>query len=71
MHIADPDSIRPILSFPHQGVRIQVTETWLHGQKVYTAWVDYAQGSAVAVPKACSRSEAMRRAKAWVKRKFE
>jgi hypothetical protein len=70
MHIADPDYINPVLAFPYRGVRIEITTTQHQGRTAYTAWVDYATGSAVAVPKAESRNQAIWRAKAWVRRKF-
>lgn len=70
MHIADPDYINTVFSFPYRGVKIQITSGTYLGAKIYTAWIDYATGSAVAVPKAYSRSEAIRRAKHWVLRKF-
>ena len=70
MHIADPDYINTVFSFPYRGVTIQVTRSTYLGATIYTVWVDYATGSAVAVPKAYSRSDAIRRAKDWVIKKF-
>ena len=70
MHIADPDYINTVFSFPYRGMTIQITSGTYLGAKIYTAWVDYATGSAVAVPKAYSRSEAIRLAKSWVTKKF-
>ena len=70
MHIADPDHINTVFSFPYRGVTIQIASGTYLGARVYTAWVDYATGSAVAVPKAYSRSDAIRRAKSWVIKKF-
>ncbi|MEO0349513.1 MAG: hypothetical protein AAF282_05620 [Cyanobacteria bacterium P01_A01_bin.15] len=71
MHIADPDYINTVFAFPYRGVTIQITSDTHLGTTIYTAWIDYATGSAVAVPKAYSRSEAIRRAKGWVIRKFK
>lgn len=68
MHIADPDYIKTVFSFPYHGVTIQITSSVHLEATVYTAWVDYATGSVVAVPKAYSCSEAIRRAKHWVVR---
>lgn len=70
MHIADPDYINTVFSFPYRGMTIQITSDLYLGAKVYTAWVDYATGSVVAVPKAYSRSEAIKRAKNWVMKMF-
>lgn len=71
MHISDPDYINSIFAFSYRGFRIQISASNHQTQIIYTAWVDYATGSAVAVPKAYSRSEAIRRAKAWIHQKFE
>ena len=70
MHIADPDYINTVFAFPYRGVTIQITSGTHLGVKIYTAWIDYATGSAVAVPKAYSRNEAIKRAKKWVMQKF-
>ncbi|MEM9908051.1 MAG: hypothetical protein AAF921_23815 [Cyanobacteria bacterium P01_D01_bin.44] len=70
MHIADPDAINTIFAFPYHGLRIEITTTHHQGRIVYTAWVDYTTGSAVAVPKAYSREEAIRRAKKWARQRF-
>ena len=70
MYIAEPDFINTVFAFPYRGLRIEITTTQHQGQTVYTAWVDYATGSAVAVPKAYSRKEAIWRAKSWVRRRF-
>ena len=70
MHIADHDHINTVFSFPYRGVTIHIASGTYLGARVYTAWVDYATGSAVAVPKAYSRSDAIRRAKSWVIKKF-
>ncbi|MEM6255298.1 MAG: hypothetical protein AAF821_20485 [Cyanobacteria bacterium P01_D01_bin.156] len=66
MHIADPDHIDTVFAFPYCGVRIQVTRSTYLGTTIYTAWVDHSTGSAVAVPKAYSRREAVKHAKKWV-----
>ncbi|MEO0430842.1 MAG: hypothetical protein AAF151_04020 [Cyanobacteria bacterium J06656_5] len=70
MHIADPDHINTVFAFPYRGVTIQITSGTHLGMTIYTAWIDHATGSAVAVPKAYTRSDAIRRAKSWVTRKF-
>ncbi|MEL6246686.1 MAG: hypothetical protein AAFR15_01600 [Cyanobacteria bacterium J06627_15] len=70
MHIADPDAINVAMSFPYHGLRVQITTSQDNGLTVYSAWVDHATGSAVAVPMAYSRNEAITRAKTWVRRNF-
>lgn len=69
-HVADPDGIHAVMSFAYQGLRIQITTGQDNGLTVYSAWVDYATGSAVAVPMAYSRNEAITRAKTWVRQNF-
>ncbi|NEP15805.1 MAG: hypothetical protein F6J97_02755 [Leptolyngbya sp. SIO4C1] len=70
-HLANPDHIHTVFAFPYHGLEIQITSTQHDGQTLYTAWVNYDTGSAVAVPKARSREEAIQRAKAWARQKFE
>ncbi|NEQ52478.1 MAG: hypothetical protein F6K11_20430 [Leptolyngbya sp. SIO3F4] len=70
MHISDPDHINTVVAFPYRGVTIQITSGTHLGIKTYTAWIDYSTGSAVAVPKAYTRSDAIRGAKQWVMQKF-
>ncbi len=70
MYIADPDYIQPVMRFPYRGVSIQITTGTHLGTPIYTAWVDHATGSAVAVPKAYTKREALSRAKQWVGRHF-
>lgn len=70
MHIADPDHINTVVAFPYRGVTIHITSGTHLGATIYTAWIDYSTGSAVAVPKAYTRSDAIKRAKQWVMRKF-
>lgn len=68
--IIDPHYPHIVLAFSYKGLNIEVEQEFLDGQPVYAAWVNYAAGSAVAVPKAWTREDAIRRAKRWVDRKF-
>ncbi|MEO0758877.1 MAG: hypothetical protein AAFY78_18625 [Cyanobacteria bacterium J06648_16] len=70
MHIADPDAINVAMSFLYHGLHVQITTSHEDGLTVYSAWVDHATGSAVAVPMAYSRNEAITRAKTWVRQNF-
>ena len=70
MHIADPDYINTVFAFPYRGVTIQITSDTHLGTRIYTAWVDYPTGSAVAVPRASSRRDAIKQAQTWVSEKF-
>lgn len=68
--IIDPHYPKIVFAFPYRGLDIEVEKSTLDGQPIYAAWVNYASGSAVAVPKAWTREDAIRRAKRWVDRKF-
>lgn len=68
--ILEPDYPHVILAFPYRGVTVEITHSEDDGISLYSAWVNYAQGSAVAVPKAYSRNDAIRRARRWVDQAF-
>lgn len=69
-HLANPHYPQVVWAFPYQGVHIEITISTLHHETVYSAWVNHAQGSAVAVPKAYSCEQAIARAKTWVDQHF-
>jgi hypothetical protein len=69
--IIDPHYPHIVLAFPYRGLTIEIEESTEGDRLAYAAWVNYAMGSAVAVPQSWSREEAIRRAKRWVDRKFE
>lgn len=66
----NPDYPHIVLSFIYRGVRIEIDQGELDGQCIYTVWVDYDTGCAVAVPCARSRMEAVKKAKTWVNKRF-
>lgn len=68
--IIDPHYPNIVLAFPYRGLNIEVEKSSSEGQIIYAAWVNYASGSAVAVPKAWTREDAIQRAKRWVDRRF-
>ncbi len=70
-HIAIPDYPDVIWAFAYRGMKIEITTCLHHDQKVYSAWVTYATGSAVAVPKAYSRESAIAQAKKWIHNHFD
>lgn len=70
-HIANPDHLKTVFAFPYRGMKITITTAQHEQRWIFTAWVDYATGSAVAVPRAASRNEAIRRAKKWIHRQFD
>jgi hypothetical protein len=68
--ILEPDYPHVVFAFPYRGVKVEITQCDQDGINLYSAWVDYPQGSAVAVPKAYSRNDAIRRARRWVDQAF-
>ncbi|MEO1093462.1 MAG: hypothetical protein AAFX01_01010 [Cyanobacteria bacterium J06638_28] len=68
--IIEPHYPHIVFAFPYRGLSIEVERGAHDGRPIYAAWVNYATGSAVAVPSAATREDAIRRAKRWVDRKF-
>lgn len=68
--IIEPDYPHVVFAFPYRGLTIQIERSTLDDYSVYAAWVNYDLGSAMAVPKAWTRADAVQRAKQWVDRKF-
>lgn len=68
--IIDPHYPHIVFAFPYRDFQIEIEQTVLDDLTVYAAWVNYDTGSAVAVPKAWTRADAIQRAKRWVDRKF-
>ena len=68
--IIEPDYPNVVWAFPYRGLTIEIEQSTLDNQRIYAAWVEYASGSAVAVPKAWTREDAIQRAKRWVDRRF-
>ena len=69
-HIATPHYPQAIWAFTYRGLKVEITVASFHGERVYSAWVDYAEGSAVAVPKARTQSVAIAQAKRWICQHF-
>jgi hypothetical protein len=68
--IIDPHYPHIVLTFSYRTLTIEIEETAVDDLTLYAAWVNYDSGSAVAVPKAWTRADAIQRAKRWVDRKF-
>ncbi len=69
------DSLEPhyphiILSFAYRGCKIEIDRDEENGQCIYAAWVNHDRGCAVAVPKAVTTKDAIRKAKKWIDKKF-
>lgn len=70
-HIATPHFPAVVWAFSYRNMQIEITTTWHHEQQVYSAWVTYDTGSAVAVPRANSREAAIAQAKKWIHTHFD
>ena len=69
--IIEPHSLKILLSFTYRGFEIEIERDELDGQNIYAAWANYEQGCAVAVPRAVTPSETIKRAKKWVDRRLD
>jgi hypothetical protein len=66
----EPHYPKIILSFAYRGYKIEIDRDESDGQCTYAAWVNHAQGCAVAVPSAISSMDAIRRAKQWIDKRL-
>ena len=62
----DPDFPHIIWSFTYRGSRLDVDQSEDEGQILYAVWANHSKGCAVAVPRALTREDAIRRAKRYV-----
>ena len=62
----DVDYPTIVLSFTYRNFKLQLDQTDWQGNQVYSVWAHHAEGCAVAVPCAATRTEAVHRAKHWV-----
>lgn len=75
-HIAIPDYPVVTWAFTYRGMKVEVTtstdyESTDYEQQIYSAWVTYDTGSAVAVPRADSPERAIALAKKWIHTHFD
>ncbi len=64
--ILNPDFPHIVWSFPYRGWRLEVDRSENDGQVVYAVWANHEGGTAIAVPCALTREEAIKRAKHYV-----
>lgn len=67
--LSNPDHPNIVLSFAYHQFDMQIDESEHNGQRIYAVWANHADGCAVAVPCALTRSEAIQRAKRWVEKR--
>jgi len=70
-HIATPHYPAVAIAFTYRGMKVEITTSSHDNRQIYSAWVSYATGSAVAVPRADSRERAIARAKQWINTHFD
>ena len=66
----DPHYPHIVLAFAYRGCKVEIECDDSDDENIYTAWVNYQQGCAVAVPLALTRTEAVKRAKKWIEKNF-
>lgn len=62
----EPHYPQIILSFTYRDCKIEIDRDELDGHGIYSAWVNHKQGCAVAVPRATTSMDAIKRAKQWI-----
>ncbi len=62
----EPDYPNIVFAFDYKGWKVEIDQGEMDGCATYAVWANYKFGSAVAVPYASSRQEAVRRAKQWI-----
>lgn len=70
MVVLDPHYPHIVLSFHYRGFEVQIDRSFNEDGESYAAWANYPTGCAIAVPHASSRSDAVKRAKAWCDRRL-
>lgn len=68
--ILNPDYPQIIWSFEYRGWTLDVDCTDTDGQEVYAVWANNDIGCAIAVPRATTKEEAIRRGKQYVDRRL-
>ncbi|MCJ8282171.1 MAG: hypothetical protein MJK14_20635 [Rivularia sp. ALOHA_DT_140] len=58
------------MSFTYRECNIQIERDKFNKQDIYAAWVNYNQGCAIAVPYAGNPTEAIRKSKQWIDKRF-
>ncbi|MGB3300412.1 MAG: hypothetical protein WBA76_19285 [Phormidesmis sp.] len=64
-----PDYPHIVLSFTYRGWKLELDQSDLDGEIIYSVWANDDRSSIVAVPCAPSRTAAIKRAKQWVDRR--
>ncbi len=67
--ILNPDYPQIIWSFEYRGWRLELDRTEEDGQEVYAVWANHESGCAIAVPRALTKEDAIRRGKQYIERR--
>ncbi|NJK36383.1 MAG: hypothetical protein HC825_08370 [Oscillatoriales cyanobacterium RM1_1_9] len=71
MVLSNPDYPHVIWSFSYRGWQLEIDQSELNGQRLYSVWANHSTGCAVAVPWALTREEAVKQAKRYVDRRLQ
>ena len=66
----EPHVPQIIMSFTYRDYKIQIERDKFNKQDIYAAWVNYDKGCAIAVPYAATATEAVRKSKQWIDKRF-
>jgi hypothetical protein len=66
----NPNYPHIVLSFAYRDCKVEIDRDELDGFCTYAAWVKHDRGCAVAVPRAMTTIDAVRRAKQWIDRRY-
>ncbi len=66
MVFPEPDYPHVIGAFTYRGFQLAIEKSEDNGLTVFSVWADHDRGTAIAVPGALSRREAIYKARRWV-----
>ena len=67
----NPDFPDRVLSFGYRSWQLEVTQSVVADQVVYSVWASYDTGCAIAVPRANTREQAIRWGKRYVDKRIQ
>ncbi|MEM9244640.1 MAG: hypothetical protein AAGA67_02695 [Cyanobacteria bacterium P01_F01_bin.153] len=66
----EPDFPHKVLSFPYRSWTLEITQGQVDDQTVFSVWASHDLVSAIAVPRATSREQAIRWGKRYVDKRL-
>ncbi|MGD1938248.1 MAG: hypothetical protein ACFCA4_11915 [Cyanophyceae cyanobacterium] len=67
----EPDFPHKVLSFPYRSWTLEITQGQVGDQIIFSVWASHKLGSAIAVPRADSREQAIRWGKRYVDKRLD